>query len=164
HRARHMPRRFLSRPDARTLAHEVLVRVETTAAFADVLVADRIAGAALAARDASLFSRLVYGTLAWQGRLDHRLRGFLRMPLDRLEPPVRAALRLGLYQLPMLARIPAHAAVDTSVHLAGKRAAGLVNAVLRRAARDPKALPELPADPIARLAVELSHPEWLVRL
>src|SRR5262249_58414276 len=113
HRARHMPRRFLSRPDARTLAHEVLVRVETTAAFADVLVADRIAGAALAARDASLFSRLVYGTLAWQGRLDHRLRGFLRMPLDRLAPPGRAALRLGGSPPSVLGPVPAPPAVDT---------------------------------------------------
>ena len=49
------------------------MRVETTAAFADVLLASRIAAADLDARDASLVTRLVYGTLAWQGRLDHRL-------------------------------------------------------------------------------------------
>jgi len=138
------------------------VRVETTDAFADVLLADRLVAAALDARDTALVTRLVYGTLAWQGRLDHRLRGLLKTSLERLDPPVRAALRLGLYQFAFLARVPAYAAVDASVRLAGRRAGGLVNAVLRRAAIDPAALPDLPADPIARLAIECSHPEWLV--
>src|SRR5262249_23214989 len=146
----------------RALAHEVLVRVETTDAFADVLLADRLARVALDARDTALVTRLVYGTLAWQGRLDHRLRGLVKTPAERLDPPVRVARRIGLYQIAILGRVPVYAAVDASVRLAGRRAAGLVNAVLRRASGDPKALPDLPADPVARLAVELSHPEWLV--
>src|SRR5207249_3723478 len=129
HRAGHMPRRRLTSADPRALAHEVLVRVDTTDAFADVLVADRLAGG-LPASDAALVTRLVYGTLAWRGRVDHRLRGLLRTPLESLDPPVRAALRLGLYQLAMLDRVPAYAAVDGSVRLAGRRAGGLVNAVL----------------------------------
>ena len=82
---------------------------------------------------------LVYGALAWQGRLDHHLGRLVRGPLDALDPPVRAALRLGLYQLLFLDRVPAYAAVDASVRLAhrsGRGAAGLVNAVLRRAARE----------------------------
>ncbi|HJQ84530.1 MAG TPA: transcription antitermination factor NusB, partial [Candidatus Binatia bacterium] len=157
-----MSRHGLSRRrDARALAHEVLVRVETTDAFADVLLADRVAGAALDAADLALLTRLVYGTLAWQGRLDHRLRPLLRTPLDRLDPPVRAALRLGAYQLLFLDRVPAYAAVDRSVGLAGRRASGLVNAVLRRlAGGGPE--PALPDDPLDRLAVEWSHPRWLV--
>jgi 16S rRNA (cytosine967-C5)-methyltransferase len=83
---------------------------------------------------------------------------------------VRAALRLGLYQLLFLDRVPAYAAVDASVRLAyrnGRGAAGLVNAVLRRAARAGRAglaLPDATADPIERLAVEWSHPRWLVAL
>jgi len=157
-----MPGRAVRAVEPRAVAHEVLVRVETTDAFADLLLADRLAAAGLDARDTALVTRLVYGTLAWQGRLDHRLRSFLKIPLERLDPPVRAALRLGLYQLAFLARVPAYAAVDASVRLAGRRAGGLVNAVLRRAATDPEALPDLPADPIARLAIECSHPEWLV--
>jgi 16S rRNA (cytosine967-C5)-methyltransferase len=106
----------------------------------------------------------VYGSLVWQGRLDHHLRGLLHEPLDGLDPPVRAALRLGLFQLLFLDRVPAYAAVDASVRLAGRRAGGLVNAVLRRAARAGRgglALPDA-SDPMERLAVEWSHPRWLV--
>src|SRR5213594_5079558 len=125
------------RADARAVAHEVLLRVETTDAFADVLLADRLARAPMSAVDHALATRLVYGTLAWQGRLDHHLKGLVRMPLADLDPPVRAALRLGLYQLLFLDRVPAYAAVDASVgmaRVAGAGASGLVNAVLRRGA------------------------------
>lgn len=139
------------------------MRVETTDAFADVLLTARLTGTALAPADRALVTRLVYGTLAWQGRIDHHLGPLLRTRLEALDPPVRAALRLGLYQLRFLDRVPAYAAVDASVELArarGAGAAGLVNAVLRRAASEPEA--PLPRDPIARLAVEWSHPRWLV--
>src|SRR5581483_1974967 len=150
---------------ARAIAHDVLVRVETTEAFADVLLADRLAGARLGPSDHALATRLVYGTLAWQGRLDHELGALVRTPLARLDPPVLAALRLGLFQLRFLDRVPAYAAVDASVGLAraaGRGATGLVNAVLRRAASD--GAPSLAgiADPLERVAIECSHPRWLV--
>jgi len=165
-----VPRRRLAARarDARGLAHEVLVRVATTDAFADVLLVERLRAARLGAADAALATRLVYGTLAWQGRLDHHLAGLVRSPLARLEPAVHAALRLGLYQLLFLERVPAYAAVDSSVRLVGRArraAVGLVNAVLRRAAaagRDGLALPDAAADPLGRIAVEWSHPRWLV--
>jgi 16S rRNA (cytosine967-C5)-methyltransferase len=151
-------------PDARGVAHEVLVRVETTAAFADVLLARRLAATSLSPADRALATELVYGTLAWQGRLDHHLTQLVHGSLAELDPPVRAALRIGLHQLLFLDRIPAYAAVDASVRLA-RRGGGLVNAVLRRAARlgrDGLALPDGAADPVGRLAVEWSHPRWLV--
>ncbi len=164
-----MPRHGVARlPDPRAVAHDVLVRVETTEAFADVLLAARLRSSVVSALDRSFVTRLVYGTLAWQGRLDHHLGGLVRMPLARLEPAVRAALRLGLYQLLFLDRVPAYAAVDGSVRLAraaGRGAAGLVNAVLRGAAtagRDGLPLPDAGADPVERLSVEWSHPRWLV--
>jgi 16S rRNA (cytosine967-C5)-methyltransferase len=166
-----MPRR-LAPPagalGAREIAHEVLTRVETTAAFADVLLAKRLAGGGLNAADQALATRLVYGALAWQGRLDHHLAALVRTPLERLDPAVRAALRLGLYQLLCLDRVPAYAAVDASVGLVralGRGATGLVNAVLRRAAAlgpTGLALPDPAMDPVERLAVEWSHPRWLV--
>src|SRR5262249_45914451 len=151
-------------PDPRGVAHEVLVRVATTAAFADVLLARRLAGAALSSADRALATELVYGTLAWQGRIDHHLAQLVHGSLAGLDPPVRAALRIGLYQLLFLDRTPAYAAVDASVRLA-RRGGGLANAVLRRAARvgrDGLALPDGAADPVGRLAVEWSHPRWLV--
>jgi 16S rRNA (cytosine967-C5)-methyltransferase len=161
------PRARAAAADARSVAHAVLLRVETTAAFADVLLARGVG--ALSGADRALATDLVYGTLAWQGRLDHHLAALLRgTTVARLDPPVRVALRLGLYQLLFLDRVPAYAAVDASVRLARRTApgaAGLVNAVLRRAAREgsgASSLPDLAADPLARLAVEWSHPRWLV--
>jgi len=166
-----MPRDLNPGHRVRGLAHEVLVRVETEEAFADVLLAHRLESTRMSAADRALVTRLVYDTLAWQGRLDHHLSQLVRRPLASLDPTVRAALRLGLCQLTILERVPAHAAVDTSVRLArrggGPGAAGLVNAVLRRAAREgagSHVLPDPDADPIERLAVELSHPGWLAAL
>jgi 16S rRNA (cytosine967-C5)-methyltransferase len=165
-----VPRRRLAEPapDARALALDVLLRVERTDAFADVLLARRLADARLPTVEQALATRLVYGTLAWQGRLDFHLDALLsRTPVARLPPRVRAALRLGLYQLLFLERVPAYAAVDTSVAFAGGAGAGmraLANAVLRRAAtlgRAGLALPDA-SDPMTRLAVEWSHPRWLV--
>jgi 16S rRNA (cytosine967-C5)-methyltransferase len=150
--------------DARTVAHDVLLRVEADDAVADVVLAHRLATARLTPEDRALATRLVYGVFAWQGRLDHHLAQLLRgHEVAGVDPPVRAALRLGLFQLLLLERIPAYAAVDASVRLAGgsRGARGLVNAVLRRAAREGRTLP-LPDDPVARLAVEWSHPRWLV--
>ena len=92
--------------------------METTEAFADELLTHRLAASPLGSADRGLTTRLVYGTLAWQGRLDHHLGTLLRSSLAGFEPPVRAALRLGLYQLMFLERVPAYAAVDSSVRLA----------------------------------------------
>ncbi len=150
----------------RRVALAVLRRVERDRAYADVALNAALAESTLDARDRALAARLVYGTLAWQGRLDWHLAHLAARPVAALDLELRVILRLGLYQLLLLDRIPPHAAVATSVELA-KRAApvatGLVNAVLRRAAREGKALP-LPdaADTVRHLAVAYSHPEWLV--
>jgi 16S rRNA (cytosine967-C5)-methyltransferase len=106
--------------------------------------------------------------VVWQARLDWTLAALVNRELGALDPPVRAALRLGVYQLHHLERIPAHAAVDATVsavrRFAGRGGAGLVNAVLRRAAREgERPLPPHGADPVRRWALEWSHPEWLVR-
>jgi 16S rRNA (cytosine967-C5)-methyltransferase len=138
--------------------------VESHAAFADVMLGHRLA--AFAPPDRRLLTRLVLGTLAWRGRLDYELAQLCTQPLEKLERPVLGALRLGLFQMRHLSRVPAHAAVDTAVSLAreaaGRGAGGLVNAVLRRAARDVAAMPEWAADEIGYLAVAYSHPRWLV--
>lgn len=155
------------RAEPRALALDALLGVEG-GAFLDSLVGEALTRHALEPRDAALFTRLAYGTAAWQGRLDWTLAALLKHSLERLDPPLRAALRLGLYQIQRLDRIPAHAAVDRTVRAVrrhtGRGGAGLVNAVLRRAAREgERALPAYEQDPVARLAIEWSHPEWLVR-
>ena len=152
---------------ARALAAAVLQRTECDRAYADVTLDAALRASRLDARDRALATRLIYGTLAWQGRLDWHLATLARRDPATLDPALRVVLRLGLYQILLLDRIPAHAAVATSVDLAKRlapAAAGLVNAVLRRAVRERGALP-LPdpaAAPVHHLAVAFSHPEWLV--
>ena len=149
---------------ARRVALQILLRVERDRAFADVLLGRRLDGFATA--DRRLITQLVLGTLAWQGRLDFELSHHSTYPLERLAPAALAALRMGLFQVRILSRVPPHAAVDTAVsltrELAGRGSAGLVNAVLRNALRFPVALPPREADQAAYLAVAYSHPRWLV--
>lgn len=152
--------------DARSRAAAVLERVER-GAFCDVLVGETLARGDMDPREAALFVRLAYGTTAWQARLDWTLAGLARRPLDRLDPAVRTALRLGLFQLLRLDRVPAHAAVNASVELAktaaGAGAASFVNAVLRAAIREGERPPPPEAEGVARaLAIRWSHPPWLV--
>jgi 16S rRNA (cytosine967-C5)-methyltransferase len=153
---------------ARKLAWEILQRVES-GAFADAVLGHDLGRARLDARDQGLVTRIVYGTIAWQRYLDYLLGAFSRRSVASLDPPVRVLLRMGLFQIAKLTRVPAFAVVDTTVELAKHHrhgsAAGLVNAVLRRAAREWQSVP-LPArerDAVEHLGVRLSHPHWLVR-
>lgn len=149
---------------ARRAALQVLMRVERDRAFADVLLGRRLNN--FAAPDRRLITQLVLGTIAWQGRLDFELSRHSGRPLKQLAPEVLAALRMGLFQVRILRRIPQHAAVDTAVsltrELAGGGGAGFVNAVLRSAIRGPVALPPRDADEAGYLAIAYSHPRWLV--
>jgi 16S rRNA (cytosine967-C5)-methyltransferase len=142
------------------------VRVETTDAYANVLLDSRLRVGGLSRADRALATELVYGVLRWRGKLDWLLAPFLDRPLSALDATVRHALRLGAYQLACLERIPAFAAVDETVALAREagaaRAAGYVNAVLRRlAGGSARPLPDPAADPLAYWAGPGSHPAWL---
>lgn len=122
-------------------------------------------------RDRALASEIATGTLRWQGAFDHVIAAFSGRPLSRLDPEVVDVLRLTIFQLLHLTRVPASAAVDDAVNLvrrAGKRsAAPLVNAVLRRVSRERSRLPLPPrrAEPQDAahhyLSTTLSHPRWL---
>ncbi|HEX9365960.1 MAG TPA: 16S rRNA (cytosine(967)-C(5))-methyltransferase RsmB [Vicinamibacterales bacterium] len=116
-------------------------------------------------RDRALAGEIATGTLRWQGAFDHIIETFAGRPSARLDPEVLAILRISLFQLLHLDRVPAAAVVNDAVELAGKAgkrsAAGFVNALLRRASRERAHLP-LPAQPpIDVLAITLSHPRWL---
>lgn len=152
--------------DARALAWEVLQRVES-GGYADAVLAAALATSELAPRDRALASRLVYGTLAWQGYLDHILAAFSKQAVDKLDAPIRCLLRLALLQICKLDRVPTFAAVDTAVNLSkrhrGGSASGFVNAVLRRAARQWAGVSLNADSQAAELALRWSHPEWLVR-
>jgi 16S rRNA (cytosine967-C5)-methyltransferase len=152
--------------DARRLAWQVLTAVEQ-GAFADAALAERLRDAGLAPRDRALATQLVYGSLAWQGLLDHAVAQRGRDP-RKLDAPIRTLLRLALFQLVRLDRVPDFAAVDTAVELSKEvkrgAASGLVNALLRRFLREGKriTLPARSADLAGHLAIAYSHPRWLV--
>jgi 16S rRNA (cytosine967-C5)-methyltransferase len=153
-------------PDARRLAWQVLNAVEQ-GAFADSALAQALRTTPLAARDRALSTQLVYGTLAWQGLLDRVVAQGGRNP-QKLDLPVRTLLRLALFQLVRLERIPDFAAVDSAVELAKEfkrgAASGLVNALLRRFLREGRRidLPARSSDLAGYLAAAYSHPRWLV--
>jgi 16S rRNA (cytosine967-C5)-methyltransferase len=153
--------------DARSLAWAVLNAVEA-GAFADAELATRLTNFPAPDNERRLATALVYGTLTWQGLLDHVLSGLGRNPAH-LDPPLRTLLRLALFQIIKLDRVPDFAVVDTAVRLAKTHAkgaaSGLVNALLRRFLREGGDLRLPPRRNLARhLAVVHSHPEWLVRL
>ena len=160
-------RRGAGPTQSRLIATRVLERVQRTQAFADLALHHALTRSDLAAPERALATELVYGTLRWRGRLDYLLSQVLDRKLDKLEPLVANTLRLGAYQIVFTDRIPATAAVDQAVHciraLGGERATGLVNACLRRLARevDEIALPELEADPLGHLVHTLSLPPWI---
>lgn len=137
---------------ARGLAIEALVRVEE-GAYANLVVPGLLDRSPLRGPDRHFVTELAYGTTRMRRSCDWLLARFLRRPLDSLEPPLRAALRVGAYQLAFLGT-PPHAAVSATVSEVPERGRGLVNAVLRRVA---EADPQWP-DPPTRL----SYPDWLV--
>jgi len=150
---------------ARGAAFEVLRRVEDEGAFASVLLAS--AGEELRADDRALCYELVLGVLRRQLWLDKLIEHYAKRDASRLDAPVRRALRLGLYQLRFLTRIPASAAVNESVNLAHearlRSAATFINAVLRRATREPDYDPATgETSELERIAVATSHPAWLI--
>jgi 16S rRNA (cytosine967-C5)-methyltransferase len=157
---------------ARQIAFDVLRRVGAESGYASDLLFAQL-GPAIARADAALATELTLGVLRWQRLLDFLLARHLDRPAERLDDEVLLALRLGLYQLRFLDRVPAHAAVSESVELAKRArkssAASLVNAVLRRAApqarisgKELHALIPEGVSPCERAAIVHSHPTWLV--
>jgi len=119
-------------------------------------------------RDQGLLRELVMGSLRWLRRLDHVIESASNRSLRQIEAPLHAPLRVAAYQLLFLDRVPAHAAVHEAVEqahqLTHRGGASFVNGVLRTIARAPR-LEEWPvseADPVRRLGIEKSHPDFLV--
>jgi 16S rRNA (cytosine967-C5)-methyltransferase len=116
-------------------------------------------------RDRALAGEIATGAVRWQGAADHIVGTFSGRLPSKLDPEIAAILRMSIFQLLHLDRVPAAAVVDDAVDLArraGKRsAAGFVNALLRRVSRERTHLPLPSAPPIDMLAITLSHPRWL---
>ena len=146
----------------------MLRRVFEDGAWADRALHGEARRLGLDPRDRALAMRLAYGAVQRKATLDHLIETLAGRPVARLDPLVLAALRLGLYQLAFLDRVPAHAAVGESVELVKRESPGgakLVNAVLRRGAREAAALlAALDDSTPAGAALLHSHPEWIAAL
>jgi 16S rRNA (cytosine967-C5)-methyltransferase len=151
---------------SRACAYRVVRRVFEHGAYADRALHAEAVG--LDSRERSFAMALTYTTVQRRATLDHVIERLAGRPVRQLEPPVLATLRLGLAQLLLLDGVAEHAAVDESVRLVkhdAPRAAGLVNAVMRRATRDgATVLAELDDATPERAALLRSVPVWLARL
>jgi 16S rRNA (cytosine967-C5)-methyltransferase len=154
---------------ARRVAFHVVRRVFEEDAWADRAFRAAADAAALGERDRAFAMQLGYGTVQRARTLDHAIEALGRRPVRKLDPPVRAALRLGAYQLAHADSVPLHAAVDETVELVRRagleRAVAFTNAVMRRLSvglRDLLAtLPERTAD---EAALRHSYPDWVARV
>ena len=152
--------------NARAAALDALEKCRRDGAWSGAVIDSTIKKAGLGGRDAALSSRLILGVLQNSSLCDFYIDSFSGG--KKLEPKVRDVLRLGVYQLLFLDKIPARAAVNETVALCAssnlKRASGLVNAVLRRAAESKESLPEIPDKGKAEhLSIKYSHSLWLAK-
>lgn len=155
---------------ARSLAYQILLHLNRQGSYPDRLIRVVLGRhSQMDERDRALLTELVYGVMRWQGRLDWHLDQLSHIKPQKMDPAVRVLLRLALYQLLFLDRIPAHAAVNETVNIAkGSQPLHLVrfvNAILRTAVRRQGAWqwPTAEADPESYLAIMTSHPSWFVR-
>ena len=153
----------------RRAAFDILLRVEKEHSYADILIDRELSIGALQGPDRGLLTELVYGVLRRRGTLDHIIDQFSSTKVEKLERAVLILLRLGLYQELYLDRIPVSAAVNETVKLAhtlAPRAAGFINAVLRRGDRDRAAIryPDPGTDPAGSLAARFSTPRWIAEM
>jgi len=152
---------------SRAAAFDILLRVERESSYASELLHSRTYER-LTSADHALATELVFGVLRWRSLLDSQIAADSSLPLARLDLEAVVALRLGLYQLRWLTRMPARAAIHESVELvkrARKRsAASFVNAVLRKLQKTAPATEELdrPGASAESIAHTLAHPRWLV--
>jgi len=159
------------RTSSRTVALELLFAVEFEDAYANLLLPKLLAEARLDERDNALAQELAFGTLRWQLFYDRIIEECAKRYSDEIDVKTLTVLRLGAHQL-LAMRIPAHAALDESVELAkqfvSRGAGGFVNGVLRRISERQRedwlqiVLKDLD-NPAERLAVEFSHPIWIVK-
>ena len=155
------------KPDARETALEVLMQVDSANAWSDGGLKRTIAKNKLDSRDAALATRLCYGVIQNRMLLDYYIGCWCSQRPERLESVIRNILRLGGYQILFLDKVPPRAAVNEAVEMTKRhrreKAAGMVNAILRKFAANREDMPPLPkGSPAQTLSLRYSHPRWLV--
>jgi 16S rRNA (cytosine967-C5)-methyltransferase len=153
----------------RGLAVKILNRVERTDAYLNHLLDNEMRNTELEGPDKALLFEIVHGVIRWMGRLDWVLNGFYKGTFSKAIPNLKNGLRVALYQILFLDRVPDYAAVNEAVEfvkkLQGAKPAGLTNAVLRNIIRNKNNIryPNPDEDLIGYLSAYYSHPSWLVK-
>ncbi|MED0959454.1 MULTISPECIES: 16S rRNA (cytosine(967)-C(5))-methyltransferase RsmB [Bacillus cereus group] len=152
------------RQNVRELALDGLIQVEKSGAYSNLLLNNLIEKSTIDRKDIGLLTEIVYGTIQRRDTLDFYLQPFLR---KKVEAWVRVLLRLSLYQMLYLDRVPERAAIHEAVEIAKRRGhkgiSGMVNGVLRSIQREGVPSLEEIENPVERLAIATSHPMWLVQ-
>ncbi|MGG3738732.1 16S rRNA (cytosine(967)-C(5))-methyltransferase RsmB [Aeribacillus pallidus] len=152
--------------NVREVALDVLLAVEKHQSYSNILLNHVIKEHQLPPKDTALLTELTYGTIQRQYTLDYFLAPFLKKP-KKLQSWVRQLLRLSLYQMVFLDKIPDRAVIHEAVEIAKRKGhrgiAGLVNGVLRSVQREGVPSLDQISDPIERISIETSHPIWLVK-
>ncbi|NWF50200.1 MAG: 16S rRNA (cytosine(967)-C(5))-methyltransferase RsmB [Ignavibacteriaceae bacterium] len=153
----------------RGLAVKVLNRVERSDSYLEKLLDNEMRTTDLSGPDKALLYEIVHGVIRWMGRLDWILNGFYKGQFSKAIPNLKNGLRVALYQILFLERIPDDAAVNEAVEfvkkLQGQKPADLTNAILRNIIRSKNAIryPDPEEDLIGYFAAYYSHPSWLVK-
>jgi 16S rRNA (cytosine967-C5)-methyltransferase len=153
----------------RGLAVKILNRVERTDAYLEKLLDHEMRSSELAGQDKALLYEIVHGVIRWMGRLDWILNGFYKSQFSKAIPNLKNALRVALYQILFLDKIPKHAIVNEAVEfvkkLQGQKPADLTNAILRNIIRNKNQIryPDPEEDLVGYLCAFYSHPSWMVK-
>lgn len=153
----------------RGLAVKILNRIDRTDAYLDKLLEIELKNSELNGKDKALLFEIVHGVIRWLGRIDWILNGFYKGQFSKCIPNVKNSMRVALYQILFLDRIPDHAAVNESVEfvkkIQGEKSADLTNAVLRNIIRNRNNIrfPNKDEDQVGYLSAYYSHPNWLVK-
>lgn len=156
---------FIWNGNVRDAALSILLSVDQNQAYSNLLLNQTINKYQIEAKKRALLTELTYGTLQYKYTLDYYLEPFIR---GKIDPWVRWLLRLSVYQIVYLSKIPEHAIVNEAVEIAKRRGhkgiASMVNGILRSILR--MGIPSLDKikDPIDRIAIETSHPRWIVEM
>ena len=158
------------KPDApRVLVFDLLTEVNRNGGYSNLLLPQALTASNLEVRDKGFVTELLYGTLRMQGRHDYILQQVSDRPLSEVDEGIVDICRMGVHQLFQM-RVATHAAVSATVELArkviGESKASFVNAILRKVSSQTLELwlepTSLMTDPIERLSIQYSHPEWIV--
>ncbi|MCU7493957.1 MAG: 16S rRNA (cytosine(967)-C(5))-methyltransferase RsmB [Ignavibacteria bacterium] len=153
----------------RGTAVKVLNRIERTDAYLEKLLEYELKNSELNSQDKALLYEIVHGVCRWSGKIDWILNGFFKGQFSKSVPNVKNTLRVAVYQIMFLNKIPAYAAVNEAVELIkrlqGQKYAGLINAVLRNIIRckDSIRYPDAREDTALYLSIYYSHPMWMVK-